>query len=167
MKNDIVREPSHQEGGSLQEKVLSIKRCVTVRKGGRRFSFSALVIVGDGNGRVGLGFGKANEVVDAIKKAVDDAHKNLVTIHFDGVTIAYDVHANFCGSRVLIKSARKGTGIVAGSHVRSILELVGIKDVVAKNLRGSNPCNQVRAAFEALAKLKNREDLLAKRGALL
>lgn len=148
----------------IQEKVLFINRCAKVVKGGRRFSFSALVIVGDGKGKVGMGFGKANEVTDAIRKGVEDGKKSLVTLEIEKGTVPHDVEATFDGARVLIKAAGDGTGIIAGSHVRSVLELAGIKDVVAKNLGGNNPCNQVRAAFKALSKLQNRQRALAQRG---
>jgi small subunit ribosomal protein S5 len=147
----------------VQEKVLFINRCAKVVKGGRRFSFSALVIVGDGNGRVGMGFGKANEVTDSIRKAVGDATKNLVMVELEGPTIPHDVEATYGGARVLIKTAPDGTGVIAGSHVRAVLEMAGVKDVVAKNLRGNNPCNQVRATFKALAQLQNKNEVLQKR----
>lgn len=146
-----------------QEKVLFINRCAKVVKGGRRFSFSALVVVGDGNGKVGMGFGKANEVTDAIRKAVEDGKRSLVTFELQGDTIPHDVKATYDGASVLIKAASEGTGVIAGSHVRAVLEMVGIKDVVAKNLGGNNPNNQVRATFMALAKLQNREKTLALR----
>lgn len=145
----------------LQEKVLFINRCAKVVKGGRRFSFSALVVIGDGKGRVGMGFGKANEVTDAIKKAVDDGKRSLCRFELEGGTIPHDVRATYDGAEVLIKAASEGTGVVAGSHVRSVLEMAGIKDVVAKNLGGNNPNNQVRATFAALKQLQNREKILA------
>ncbi len=156
---------SREDSGKLdvQEKVLFINRCAKVVKGGRRFSFSALVIVGDGTGRVGMGFGKANEVADSIRKAVGDATRNLVTIELEGATIPHDVEASYCGARVLIRTAPDGTGVIAGSHVRAVLEMAGVKDVVAKNLRGNNPCNQVRATFKALAQLQNRKEVLETR----
>src|SRR3990167_3240068 len=134
----------------LQEKVLFINRCAKVVKGGRRFSFSALVVVGDGKGRVGMGFGKANEVTDAIRKAVDDGKRSMILFEVEGDTIPHDVQATYDGASVLIKAAGDGTGVIAGSHVRAVLEMVGIKDVVAKNLGGNNPNNQVRATFRAL-----------------
>ena len=159
------KKAKREESGKfdMQEKVLFINRCAKVVKGGRRFSFSALVIVGDGSGRVGMGFGKANEVTDCIRKAVGDATKNLVSIELEGATIPHDVEAAFGGARVLIKAAPDGTGVIAGSHVRAVLEMAGVKDVVAKNLRGNNPCNQVRATFKALAALQNRKEVMEKR----
>lgn len=147
----------------VQEKVLFINRCAKVVKGGRRFSFSALVIVGDGNGKVGMGFGKANEVTDSIRKAVGDATRNMVAVELEGPTIPHDVEASYGGAKVLIKTAPDGTGVIAGSHVRAVLEMAGVKDVVAKNLRGNNPCNQVRATFKALAQLQNKQEVLQKR----
>lgn len=148
----------------VQEKVLFINRCAKVVKGGRRFSFSALVIVGDGKGKVGIGFGKANEVTDAIRKGVDDGKKNMIDFEIEGNTIPHDVEASHDGARVLIKYAGDGKGVIAGSHVRSVLEMSGVKDVVAKNLGGNNPCNQVRATFKALLQLKNRQQSIAARG---
>lgn len=148
----------------LQEKVLFINRCAKVVKGGRRFSFSALVVVGDGKGKVGMGFGKANEVTDAIRKAVEDGRKAMVSFELEGNTIPHDVEATYDGARVVIKAASEGTGVVAGSHVRAVLEMVGIKDVVAKNLGGKNPNNTVRATLTALSKLQNKEKTLAARG---
>lgn len=148
----------------IQEKVLFINRCAKVVKGGRRFSFSALVVVGDGKGKVGMGFGKANEVTDAIRKAVDDGRKSLVSFEIENNTIPHDVEATYDGARVVIKAAAEGTGVVAGSHVRAILEMAGVKDVVAKNLGGNNPNNQVRATFKALAKLQNKHKTLELRG---
>ena len=159
------RKPRKEDSGKsdVQEKVLFINRCAKVVKGGRRFSFSALVIVGDGRGRVGMGFGKANEVTDSIRKAVGDATKNLVLVELEGPTLPHNVEATFGGARVLIKAAPEGTGVIAGSHVRAVLEMAGVKDVVAKNLRGNNPCNQVRATFKALAQLQNRKEVMEKR----
>lgn len=159
-KKGKVEEVAKSE---MQEKVLFINRCSKVVKGGRRFSFSALVIVGNGQGTVGIGFGKANEVTDAIRKAVDDGKKSLTTFELEGDTIPFDVRATADGSEVLIKAAKEGTGVIAGSHVRSVLEMAGIKDVVAKNLGGNNPNNQVRAAFKALSQLRNRQKTLEMR----
>lgn len=161
------RKPKPKEEApksDIQEKVLFINRCAKVVKGGRRFSFSALVIVGDGKGKVGMGFGKANEVTNAIRKGVEDGKKSLVALELDKGTIPHDVEATYDGAKVLIKAAGDGTGIIAGSHVRSVLELAGIKDVVAKNLGGNNPNNQVRATFKALSKLQNKEKVLSQRG---
>ena len=147
----------------FEEKVLFINRCAKVVKGGRRFSFSALVIVGNGKGAVGMGFGKANEVADAVAKAVEDGKKKMQTFELEGGTIPHDVIAVADGAKVIIKSAVEGTGIVAGSQIRAVLEMCGLKDVVAKSLAGNNPCNQVRATFKALSLLQNRKKTLAAR----
>lgn len=147
----------------IHEKVLFINRCAKVVKGGRRFSFSALVIVGDGRGKVGMGFGKANEVTDAIRKAVEDGRKSMISFELEGDTIPHDVEAAYDGARVLIKAADEGTGVIAGSHVRAVLEMIGVKDVVAKNLGGNNPCNQVRATFNALSQLQNKRKVVEAR----
>lgn len=147
----------------FEEKVLYINRCAKVVKGGRKFSFSALILVGDGQGHVGYGFAKANEVSDAIRKGGDAARKNIYTIEMDKLTIPHEVYVEWDGAKVLFKPAPEGTGIVAGSKVRSILELGGVKNVVAKSLGSSNPLNLVRATFKALLQLKNREQCLAQR----
>ena len=147
----------------LAEKVLYINRCSKVVKGGRKFSFSALILVGDGQGNVGYGFAKANEVSDAIRKGSDAARKNIFTIEMEGTTIPHEMCVEWDGAEVLLKPAPAGTGVVAGSKVRSVLELAGVKDVIAKNLGCSNPLNQVKATFKALLQLKNREKCFAER----
>jgi len=162
-KNNRSNKKEESKNKDFEEKVLFINRCAKVVKGGRRFSFSALVIVGNGKGAVGVGFGKANEVADAVAKAVEDAKKNLRTFELEGDTIPYDVTATADGATVIIKSAVKGTGIVAGSQIRAVLEMCGIKDVVAKSLAGNNPGNQVRATFKALSNLENRKKTLEAR----
>jgi small subunit ribosomal protein S5 len=157
------RQNSAQDG-DLEEKVLFINRCSKVVKGGRKFSFSALILVGDRKGKVGYGFAKANELTDAIKKAGQDARKSLVSFETEGTSIPHEVLVRHDGAQVLLKPAPEGTGIVAGSQVRAILELSGVKDVVAKSLGSSNPMNLVRATFKALLSLKNREKSKAARG---
>jgi small subunit ribosomal protein S5 len=142
----------------LEEKVLYINRCSKVVKGGRKFSFSALILVGDCNGKVGFGFAKANELTDAIRKGGENARKNIITFEMHGTSIPHEVLVKHDGARLLLKPAPEGTGIIAGSKVRAVLELAGIKDVVAKSLGSNNPLNQVRAAFEALFQLRNREE---------
>ena len=149
----------------FEEKVLYINRCSKVVKGGRKFSFSALVIVGDGNGRVGVGFAKANEVADAIRKGGEAARKNILTFELEGTTIPHEILTDWDGARVLLKPAKEGTGIIAGSKVRSVLEVSGVKDIVAKSLGSSNPLNQVHATFQALGDLRNRQATLDARGA--
>lgn len=158
-------ESNKQEdrGNHLEEKVLFVNRCAKVVKGGRKFSFSALVIVGDSAGHVGFGFAKANELTDAIRKGGQAARKNVISFEMEGRTIPHEVVANFDGSSLLLKPAPEGTGIVAGSRVRSVLELAGIKDAVAKNLGSTNPINQVRATFKALKLLRSRQQTMAMR----
>ena len=149
----------------FEEKVLYINRCSKVVKGGRKFSFSALVIVGDGNGRVGVGFAKANEVADAIRKGGESARKNILSFELEGTSIPHEILSDWDGARVMLKPAKEGTGIIAGSKVRAVLEVSGIKDIVAKSLGSSNPLNQVHATFQALAELRNRKATLEARGA--
>lgn len=158
------RRSQEQIGEELEEKVLYINRSAKVVKGGRKFSFSALILVGDRAGRVGFGFGKANEVSDAIRKGTELARKNVFTFEKSEDTIPHEVLVDWDGARVMLKPARQGRGIIAGSIVRAILELAGVKDVVAKSLGSSNPMNQVRATVKALKSLCNREQILATRG---
>lgn len=150
-------------GTEFEEKVLYINRCSKVVKGGRKFSFSALILVGDGQGHVGYGFAKANEVSDAIRKGSEAARKNIFTIEMEGTTIPHEIYVEWDGAVILLKPAPKGTGVVAGSKVRSVLELGGVKDVIAKNLGSNNPLNQVKATFKGLMQLKNREQCFAER----
>lgn len=154
--------PQKQEDG-LEEKVLFVNRCSKVVKGGRKFSFSALILVGDQNGKVGFGFAKANELTDAIKKGGESARRNMITFEMEGSTIPHEVIVDFDGARLLLKPAPEGTGVVAGSRVRSILEFAGLRDVVAKSLGSNNPINQVKATFKALLQLKNRKTMEALR----
>jgi small subunit ribosomal protein S5 len=153
-----------ENADELEEKVLYINRCSKVVKGGRKFSFSALILVGDEKGRVGFGFAKANEVSDAIRKGSEKAKKSLITFDMHETTIPHEVIVRHDGAQLLLKPAKKGTGVVAGSQVRSVLELAGIKDIVAKSQGSSNPINQVRATFKALLSLKNRDKSLKERG---
>jgi small subunit ribosomal protein S5 len=148
----------------FEEKVLYINRCSKVVKGGRKFSFSALVIVGDGQGHIGFGFAKANEVSDAIRKGTEAARKNVLTFEMEGTSIPHEIVVEWDGSRVLLKPAPPGTGVIAGSKVRSVLELGGVKDVVSKSYGSNNPLNQVRATIEALSSLTNRKKNLEMRG---
>ena len=150
----------------FDEKVLHINRCSKTVKGGKRFSFSALIMVGDGKGKIGLGFAKANEVADAIKKASESAKKNLVTFETEGTTIPHEVLVSSGGAKVFLKPAPEGTGVIAGSKVRSVLELGGIKDVVAKSMGSNNPINLVRATMKGLSQLRNRKQVLEQRGVL-
>lgn len=148
----------------FEEKVLHINRCSKVVKGGRKFSFSALILVGNGKGKVGYGFAKANELTDAIKKAGENARKEMIDICMHEGTIPHEVLMKSDGAQVLIKPARPGTGVVAGSKTRAILELAGVRDVIAKNLGCSNPINQVKATFMALKKLMPKQKILESRG---
>ena len=140
---------------NFEEAIVNIGRVTKVVKGGRRFRFTALVVVGDKNGTVGYGFGKAKEVPDAIKKAVDDAFKNLVKIEIKGSTIAHDIEHKFNSSKILLRPASEGTGVIAGGAARPVIELAGIKDILTKSIGSNNPNNLVRATVQALARIKS------------
>ena len=148
----------------VSEKVVFINRCAKVVKGGRRFSFSALIVAGDKNGMVGCGFGKANEVSEAIRKASDSAKKAMSKVSVKENTIPHEVIGEFGGGRVLLKPACPGTGVIAGGGVRAVVEAAGIKDVLAKSLGSSNHANVVKATIAALAQLRLREEIYKTRG---
>lgn len=149
---------AEEVSSEFEEKVLYINRCAKVVKGGRKFSFSALILIGNKKGTLGFGFAKANEVSDAIRKGSEAAKKNVFTFEGHKTTIPHEICCEWDGAKVLLKPAKEGTGIIAGSKVRSVLELSGITDVVAKNLGSNNPLNQVRAVCKALMGLLNRAE---------
>lgn len=138
----------------FEESIVNIGRVTKVVKGGRRFRFTALIVVGNKNGVVGFGFGKAKEVPDAIKKAVDNAFKNLTEVKIKGTTIAHDIEHKYNASRVLLKPASEGTGVISGGAMRPVLELAGIQDILTKSLGSNNPATVVRATIEALGRIK-------------
>jgi small subunit ribosomal protein S5 len=161
---------------NLEEKVVQINRVAKVVKGGRRFSFSAVVVVGDRNGVVGAGLGKSNEVPEAIRKGVEDAKKHLIRVPLVGSTIPHEVRHDYGASHIMLKPASAGTGVIAGGSVRSVVEAAGIRDLLSKSMGSTNPVNVVRATMEALASMrsadaiatargKTAEELLGKRGA--
>jgi small subunit ribosomal protein S5 len=156
--------PEYTETRELKERVVEINRVAKVVKGGRRFSFTALVVIGDEVDRVGVGYGKAREVPLAISKAVDDAKKNLFTVPKHGTTITHEVLGRSDAARVLLRPASEGTGVIAGGGVRAILELAGVRDILAKSLGTTNPINMARATVNGLRSLRRPEDVARIRG---
>jgi small subunit ribosomal protein S5 len=148
----------------LEERVVRINRVAKVVKGGRRFSFSAVIVVGDGNGHVGIGLGKAGEVPEAIRKGVEDAKKKLIRVPLYGTTIPYEVRQGFGATTVILRPASQGTGVVAGGSVRAVVQAAGIHDILSKTLGSTNPVNVVSAAYRALRSLRSVEELSQQRG---
>ncbi len=159
-ENKVRSSEAHQ----LLEKVVKVKRVAKVVKGGRRFSFAAIVVVGDGAGTVGHGLGKANEVTDAIQKGIEDAKKNLIKVPMSRGTIPHDIVTEFGGAKVLLRPAAPGTGVLAGGAMRAVLESAGIKDVIGKRLGSSNPHNLVKATLKALSLMREPKMVAKQRG---
>ena len=153
--------------GELTDRVIKIRRCAAVVKGGRRFSFTALVVVGDGHGRVGWGYGKANEVPPAVEKAIKDGSRNMVTIALEGTSIPHQVVGRFGAAQVVLVPASPGTGVIAGSAVRAVCEAAGIRDILTKSFRSNNPTNLAKAAIGALQQLRSQGEVERLRGVSL
>ena len=153
--------------GELIDKVVKIRRCAAVVKGGRRFSFTALVVVGDGNGKVGWGYGKANEVPPSVEKAVKDGTRNMVRVSLHGTTIPHEVRGRYGAARVVLVPAGPGTGVIAGAAVRAVCEACGIHDILTKSFGTSNPINLVKATIDALQSLRTQSDVERLRGVSL
>lgn len=163
-KQESRQAPAAPVKGEVSDKVVFINRCAKVVKGGRRFSFSALIVSGDRNGRVGIGFGKANEVSEAIRKATEAAKKRMVKVAVQENTIPHEVVGVFGGGRVMLRPASPGTGVIAGGGVRAVIEAAGIRDVLAKSMGSSNPSNVVKATLDALTGLRPKEEIFKLRG---
>ncbi len=158
------KENSGAAKSGIEERVIHVNRCAKVVKGGRRFSFSALIVVGDRNGRVGYALGKANEVADAIRKGTDLAKRSMFSVTMKDRTIPHEIEARYSGAKVFMRPASPGTGVIAGGGMRAVIELSGIRDVLAKSMGSTNPLNVIRATVKALQALQSREAILALRG---
>jgi small subunit ribosomal protein S5 len=158
------RQNAESSPGGFEDEVVRIYRCTTVVKGGQRFSFAALVVVGDRRGQVGIGYGKANQVPSAVEKAIKAAHKNIITVKLEGRTLPHEIVGRYGASRVVMVPASPGTGVIAGASVRAVLELAGVHDVLTKSYGSNSPKNVVRATFEALRSLINAGDITRLRG---
>ena len=156
--------PNKNNQDDLQEKLITVRRISKVVKGGRQFRFSALAVVGDGNGRVGFGISKAREVPVAIQKAMEQARKNMVTINLKGNTLQYPISSTYGAAEVFMKPASEGTGIIAGGAMRAVFDVVGVHDVLAKCVGSNNPANVVRATIKGLSDMTNAEEMAMKRG---
>ena len=160
----MIQQKNDTNEMELTDRVIHINRCAKVVKGGRRFSFSALVVVGDGEGRVGYGLGKAKEVPEAIRKGVEKARKSMITVPLKDRTIPFDVIGKYGAGKVLLKPASEGTGVIAGGPIRAVLEVAGVGDILSKCLGSNNPHNSVKATMNALSRLKSAEQIMARRG---
>ena len=158
------RDRGSGQQGDIEERVIHVNRCAKVVKGGRRFSFSALVVVGDRKGRVGYALGKSNEVSDAIRKGTEVARRTMFSVKMKDKTIPHEVIGKFSGAHVFMRPASAGTGVIAGGGMRAVLELAGVRDVLAKSMGSANSLNVVRATVQALGQLKMREEIEAERG---
>jgi small subunit ribosomal protein S5 len=160
----MARVETQPQGDGLLEKLVAVNRVAKVVKGGRQFGFTALTVVGDGDGRIGFGYGKAREVPVAIQKAMDAARKNMKTINIKGTTLQYPINARHGAAKVYMQPASEGTGIIAGGAMRAVFEVVGIHNVLAKCIGSSNPINVLRATVKGLVSMQSPEDIAAKRG---
>lgn len=158
---------NEQQRGELVDKVIKIRRCATVVKGGRRFSFAAMVVVGNGHGKVGWGYGKANEVPPSVEKAVKDGSRRMIEFAMQSGSIPHQVYGDYGAAKVILVPAAPGTGVIAGAAVRAVCEAAGIKDILTKSFGSNNPINLVKAAIDALQKLQTRQEVERLRGVSL